>query len=218
VLSDSDVLSAEGKLRVSNIGIAKMDFAIFPAPKGKLATGAGSFVNPEGEADGVFRRYTVQVPEVKPDIALEGIGSKEVKLTAGPKAFEGAHDVFLEVIYMGNVAQLKQDGALLAENLFNRTPWKIGLTRFREKLAKGPLAINIAPPAPIVEVVDNLQVNSGGVNMELPKSPMLAANFQVTAPPADGKEKGFVSSITILPEYAAWITSETQPTPTETAK
>ena len=147
---------------------------------------------------------------MKPDITFEGIGGNEVKVTAGPKAFDGAHDVFLEVIYMGNVAQLKQDGTLLAENLFNRTPWKIGLTRFREKLAKAPLVMNIAPFAPIVEVVDNLQVNSGGVNMELPKSPMLAANFQVTAPPSDGKEKGFVSSITVLPEYAAWVEAEGQ--------
>ena len=113
--------------------------------------------------------------------------------------------MFLEVIYMGNVAQLKQDGALLVENLFNRTPWKIGLTRFREKLAKGPLVMNIAPPAPIVEVVDNLLVNSGGVDMALPKSPMLVGNYQVSAPPADGKEKGFVSSITVLPEYTAWV-------------
>jgi len=45
--------------------------------------------------------------------------------------------------------------------------------------------------------------------MELPKSAMLAANFQVTAPPADGKEKGFVSSISVLPEYAAWVETET---------
>ena len=87
----------------------------------------------------------------------------------------------------------------------NRTPWKIGLTRFREKLAKGPLVMNISPFAPIVEVVDNLLVNSGGVDMALPKSPMLVGNFQVTAPPVDGKEKGFVSSITILPEYTAWV-------------
>ena len=209
VLSDSDVLSAEGKLRVSNIGHTKLDFAVFPAPKGKLAASAGAFANAEGVSDGIFRRYTIQVPEVKPDITFEGIGSNEVKVTAGPKAFDGAHDVFLEVIYMGNVAQLKQDGALLAENLFNRTPWKIGLNRFREKLAKAPLEMNISPLAPIVEVVDNIQVNSGGVKMELPKSAMLVGNFQVTAPPADGKEKGFVSSISVLPEYAAWVETET---------
>ena len=182
---------------------------MFPAPKGKLAASAGAFANAEGVSDGIFRRYTIQVPEVKPDITFEGIGSNEVKVTAGPKAFDGAHDVFLEVIYMGNVAQLKQDGTLLAENLFNRTPWKIGLNRFREKLAKAPLEMNISPLAPIVEVVDNIQVNSGGVKMELPKSAMLAANFQVTAPPADGKEKGFVSSISVLPEYAAWVETET---------
>ena len=205
VLSDGDVISEGGKMRVSRIGASKLDFAVFPAPEGDLTTATGTFANAAGESDGIFRRYSIQVPEVKPDITFEGIGGNEVKVTAGPKAFDGAHDVFLEVIYMGNVAQLKQDGALLVENLFNRTPWKIGLTRFREKLAKGPLVMNIAPPAPIVEVVDNLLVNSGGVDMALPKSPMLVGNYQVSAPPADAKEKGFVSSITVLPEYAAWV-------------
>jgi hypothetical protein len=205
VLSDGDVISEGGKMRVSRIGASKLDFAVFPAPEGDLSTATGTFANAAGESDGVFRRYSIQVPEVKPDITFEGIGGNEVKVTAGPKAFDGAHDVFLEVIYMGNVAQLKQDGALLVENLFNRTPWKIGLTRFREKLAKGPLVMNIAPPAPIVEVVDNLLVNSGGVDMALPKSPMLVGNYQVSAPPADAKEKGFVSSITVLPEYTAWV-------------
>jgi hypothetical protein len=205
VLSESDVISERGKMRVSRIGASKLDFAVFPAPEGDLTTATGAFANAAGEGDGVFRRYSIQVPEVKPDITFEGIGGNEVKVTAGPKAFDGTHDVFLEVIYMGNVAQLKQDGALLAENLFNRTPWKIGLTRFREKLAKGPLVMNIAPPAPIVEVVDNLQVNSGVDNKELPKGGMLVGNYQVTAPPADAKEKGFVSSITVLPEYAACV-------------
>ena len=206
VLSDSDIIAAGGKLRVSKIGGAKLDFAVFPAPTTKLVAETGAMLQADGEADGVFRRYTIRVAEVKPDITFEGIGSTEVKIKAAPTALDGVNDVFLRVIYLGNVARLKQDGTLLCENLFNRTPWDIGLKRFRGNMAGSPLLLGVEPPAPIVEVVNNLTVNSAAVNLTLPKSDMLVGNYEVTpALPASESNKGYVSSVKLIPEYAVWV-------------
>jgi len=210
VLSDCDVVAAGDKLRVSKIGGAKLEFALFPAPKVRLVAETGAMAQADGKGDGVFRRYTVQVAEVKPDITFEGIGSDEVKIKAAPSALEGVNDVFLRVIYLGNVARLNQEGTLLCENLFNRTPWDIGLKRFREKLSGPSSVLSVEPPAQIVEVVDNLQVDSGQINLALPKSSMLVGNYQVSAPPAGGSEKGYVSSVTVLPEYAVWVNASGQ--------
>ena len=206
VLSDSDVVSAGGKLRVSQIGGAKLSFAVFPAPTAKLVAATGDLAQARGETDGVFRRYTIQVPEVKPDIQIEGIGSAEVKIKASAAALAGVNDVFLRVNYLGNEATLKQDGAVLCDNLFNRTPWEIGLKRFREKLAGAPLVLGVTPPAPIIEIVDNLQVNSGVAHLAVPKSALLVGNYEVSsAPPTGAADKGYVAEVTVLPEYAVWI-------------
>jgi beta-galactosidase len=131
VLSDNEVVASGDKLRVSQIGGMKLGFAVFPAPKAKLVAETGNLVLAGGEADGAFQRYTIEVSEVKPDIKIVGGGSAEVKIKLSSLALDGVNDVFLRVSYLGNEATLKQDGALLCDNLFNRTPWEIGLKRFK---------------------------------------------------------------------------------------
>jgi len=206
VLSDNDVIASDGKLRVSQIGGAKLGFAVFPAPNAKLAAETGTLADTDGKSDGVFRRYTIRVSEVKPDIQIEGIGGAEVKIKASATALDGVNDVFLRVGYLGNEATLKQDGTRLCDNLFNRTPWEIGLKRFREKLSGAPLILAVTPPAPIVEIVNNLQVNSGVTNLTVPKAALLVGNYEVTSAPAAGAAaKGYVASVTVLPEYAVWV-------------
>ena len=185
---------------------AKLGFAVFPAPKAKLVAETGDLAHAGGEADGIFRRYAIQVSEVKPDITIEGIGSAEVKIKSSTSALDGVNDVFLRVSYLGNEATLKQDGTLLCDNLFNRTPWEIGLKRFREKLSGAPLVLAVTSPAPIVEIVNNLQVNSGVTNLTVPKAALLVGNYEVTSvPPVGAVDKGYVASVTVLPEYAVWV-------------
>jgi len=206
VLSENDVIASGGKLRVSQIGGTKLSFAVFPAPNAKLVAETGNLTHAGGEFDGVFRHYAIQVSEVKPDIKIEGLGSAEVKITSSAPALDGVNDVFLRVSYLGNEATLNQDGARLCDNLFNRTPWEIGLKRFREKLSGAPLVLGVTPPAPIVEVVNNQQVNSGVINLTAPKGALLVGNYEVTsAPPVGSADKGYVASVTVLPEYAVWV-------------
>jgi alpha-L-rhamnosidase len=206
VLSDNDVVASGGRLRVSQIGGTNLGFAVFPAPTGKLVAERGDLALADGEADGIFRRYIIQVPGVKPDIKIEGIGSAAVKIRSSASALDGVNDVFLRVGYLGNAATLKQDGALLCDNLFNRTPWEIGLKRFREKLSGAPLVLEVTPPAPIIEIINNLQVNSGVTNLTPPKAALLVGNYEVTSrPPVGVAIQGYVASVTVLPEYAVWV-------------
>jgi len=206
VLSDNDVIASGGKLRVSQIGSAKLAFAVFPAPDAKLVAESGNLDLAGSEDNGVFRRYTIQISEVKPDITIEGIGSPDVNIKSSPAALDGVNDVFLRVSYLGNDATLKQDGTLLCDNLFNRTPWEIGLKRFREKLSGQPLVLAVTPPAPIIEIVNNLQVNSGVTNLTAPKQALLVGNYQApAAPPVGATAKGYIASVTVLPEYAVWV-------------
>ena len=206
VLSDNVVIASGGRMRVSQIGGAKLGFAVFPAPKARLVAETGDLVHAGGEGDGVFRRYTIQVSEVKPDIKIEGIGTAEVKIKSSPSALNRVNDVFLRVSYLGNEATLKQDGARLCDNLFNRTPWEIGLKRFRERLSGAPLVLAVTPPEPIIEIVNNLQVNSGVTNLAAPKGALLVGNYKVTsAPPVGAAAKGYVASVTVLTEYAVWV-------------
>jgi hypothetical protein len=211
VLSDNDVVASGGKLRVSQIGGAKLSYALFPAPTTTLVAETGNLANAGGEGDGVFRRYSIQVAEVKPDIKIEGIGGAEVTIKPSISTLDGVNDVFLRVSYLGNAATLKQDGALLCDNLFNRTPWEVGLKRFREKLSGAPLVLGVTPPAPIIEIVNNQQVNSGVTNLTVPKAALLVGNSEVTSAPAAGASgKGYVASVTVLPEYAVWVHSAGQ--------
>lgn len=209
VLSDNTVVSAGGKLRVSQIGVTRMGFAVFPAPKVDLTAGSG---NIEKSDDGVFRRYTVQLPEVKPDIRIEGIGGPEVKIKTTTSVLDGVNDVFLRVSYLGNDAKVECGGERLCDNLFDRTPWEIGLKRFREKLAGSPMVLTVSPPAPIIEVVDNREVNSGVSKLEAPAGDLLIGTYEAAAAsPAKGSEKGYVASVRVLPEYAVWVQAAALP-------
>lgn len=203
VLSDNDVVCSGGKLRISQIGSTKLNFAVFPAPKESLVAEMGIMVN---SRDGVFRRYSIRVPEVKPDVTIEGIGSSEVKIRSTASVLDGVNDVFLRVSYLGNEGTLKHDGIPLCDNLFNRTPWEIGLKRFRNKLTSDPLVLSVSPPKPIIEVINNEEVNSGVTDLEAPKGELLVSNYEKSsAPPTNGTEKGYVALVTVHPEYAVWI-------------
>lgn len=54
--------------------------------------------------------------------------------------------------------------------------------------------------------MNNQQVNSGVTHLTAPKEKLLVGNYEVTsAPPVGATNQGYVSSVTVLPEYAVWI-------------
>lgn len=54
-------------------------------------------------------------------------------------------ETFLEIRYIGDVAQLKQNGRLLDDNFFNGAPWSIGLDRFVDGVGPATLELDILP-------------------------------------------------------------------------
>ena len=203
VISDGDAVSADGKLRVSQIASANLSFAIFPPPKDKIVADAGKMAESD---EGVFRRYTVQLPEVKPAVEVEGIGSPEVKIKAAAAALDGVSNVFLRIRYFGDSAKMQAKGQLLCDNLFDRTPWEIGLKRFREKLTGDPLVLTVTPPKPIAEIVDNMEINSEAAKTAKASADLQVGQYEATStssPQITEKEK--VISVEVLPEYAVWV-------------
>ena len=203
VISDGDTVSAEGKLRVSQIGSANLSFAIFPPPKEKIVADVGKLAESD---DGVFRRYTIRLPEVKSTIEFEGIGSPEVKIKATAAALDGVSNVFLRVRYFGDSAKMETKGEILCDNLFDRTPWEIGLKRFREKLTGDPFVLTVTPPKPIAEIVDNMEINSEAAKTAKATGDLQVGKYEAAAtssPQITEKEK--VTSVEVLPEYAVWL-------------
>lgn len=58
---------------------------------------------------------------------------------------EGAHDIALTVDFVGDVAQAYVGGRCVADQFYSGVPWKLGLKRYRDELANGPLVLKISP-------------------------------------------------------------------------
>ena len=85
----------------------------------------------------------------------------EIALAPSDSAFDGAaryrnnvdtsalgqlDEVILDINYVGDVARLYDSaGELLNDNFFNGTTWRVGLRRYRDALARGPLELRILP-------------------------------------------------------------------------
>jgi len=104
--------------------------------------------------DGIFKGYATRIQQVS-SLArvqkLQDVGAdppvklgKEVAMAPDDSAFDTAaswkvnvprvepptaSNVFLQIVYEGDVARLYADGKLLTDNFYNGTPWLIGLER-----------------------------------------------------------------------------------------
>jgi len=203
VLSENMVVSAEGKLRVSQIGESNLGFSVFPAPEQKLVADAAKMVASD---DGAFRHYSIKLPKVKPAFAIKGLGSAEVKISAKPSVLKGINDIFLYVDYLGDKAELKHERELLCDDLFDRTGWQIGLKRFGKKLNDQPLIMTVSPMQPIVEIVDNMEVNSEVIRNKNTKGDLLVGTYEGAS--VEGAGQGRINSISVLPEYAVWVSEK----------
>jgi len=62
-----------------------------------------------------------------------------------PSDWAGAHELFLDVKYAGDVARLTSGGKLLVDNFYNGKSFEIGLSRFHEAIDKTGLELQILP-------------------------------------------------------------------------
>jgi hypothetical protein len=205
VLSANMAISAGGKLCVSQIGESQLGFSVFPAPAQKLVAETGKLVTSE---DGVFSHYSIELQQVKPAFSIDGLGSATVKISTKPSVLDGVSDVFLFVDYYGDRADLKHDGKLLCDDLFDRTRWQIGLKRFKAELAGAPLVLAVSPSQPIIEITDNMEVYSEVSPDAKAIGDQLVGTYEGASQAPEGQpEQGRVNSVAVLPEYAVWISA-----------
>lgn len=94
----------------------------------------------------------------------------------------GAHELFLDVTYIGDVARLTSGGKLLEDDFYNGKPLQIGLSRFREAIEKAGLDLQILPirkDAPIF-LEDRYRIPRGEGQIVDLKSVTIAPQYQLT--------------------------------------
>lgn len=85
----------------------------------------------------------VEIALAPSDSAFDAAARYSLQLP--PDALERLDDVILEISYVGDVARLYAGDALLNDNFFNGTPWRIGLGRYAEAVKRGQLELRILP-------------------------------------------------------------------------
>ncbi len=142
VLSEDDVIGEGKTLRVSSLGNEHLSFAIFPKPYGKITGPTGLLV---GAADGLFTRYAVSLPKVAIKSEMRQVGEGKLVLKVGAAEFKRVNDILLRIDYGGDRGWAFIDGALVADNFNNGTPWELGLRRWQADLGKSGLFVRVAP-------------------------------------------------------------------------
>ena len=96
-------------------------------------------------SDGIFRPAEVSVPAVKPRFQAEKVGARRytVRFDAAPGA--DVQEYFLRLAYTGDVAIGFLENRVVADNLWQGSPWLIGLNRFRDGMSREPLGFYFRP-------------------------------------------------------------------------
>ncbi len=183
VLSDDDVICDGKSLRVSSVGNENLSFAVFPNPAGKVSGPAGELA---GVPDGVFTRYTINLPKHEVQAEIKKVAIDKVLVKVHRSEFKNINDIFLQVDYAGDRGWAFLDGTLVADNYNFGVPWELGLKRWQADLADNGLFVRIVPWKG-----DTSKVLFDGITFKPVDS-------------VQGAAVGF-KSIKLVPEYAAEI-------------
>jgi len=183
VLSEDDVICDGQTLRVSAVGRNDMSVAVFPNPS-RPPTGPGGKLH--GTADGIFTRYQVTLPLVKPQAEIQRVADDKLLVRVPPAEFKKFNDLFLKLEYAGDRGWAFIDGSLVADNFNYGTPWQVGLKRWNNEIGGDGLFVRIVPWKG-----DTSKVLFDGITFKPVES-------------VQGAAVGF-KSVKLVPEYAAEI-------------
>jgi len=166
VLAPAGVTFAGGKVQVVPEAATKVSVAIFPAPAGFALNGKS------GQADGLFRRFTVPAPSAPPGrVGLElihpagplretpfdkkshlALVPEDADFAAAavwkiklPENLSLAANPLLRLRYVGDVARLTLNGRLLDDQFYCGRPFDLGLRRYGPEILTGDLRLEILP-------------------------------------------------------------------------
>ena len=136
--------------------------------------------------DGVFTRYTINLPKHEVQAEIKKVAIDKVLVKVHRSEFKNINDIFLQVDYAGDRGWAFLDGTLVADNYNFGVPWELGLKRWQADLADNGLFVRIVPWKG-----DTSKVLFDGITFKPVDS-------------VQGAAVGF-KSIKLVPEYAAEI-------------
>lgn len=100
--------------------------------------------------ESIFDSYCIKWMPAKPKVILNEIGISpeghlRYELKADKSFMSGCSDVFLNIDFDGDIAELTQDEELKADWFYTGLTWKIGLKRFAAELMQGKWILDISP-------------------------------------------------------------------------
>jgi hypothetical protein len=170
VLTDNTLIPTQTELRLRSAGSAKLDFALYPDDTVLL----NNELKPERKAEGIFTRYSVQLPErsiavsfspcdtdVPPmpaelaaapqpgpqyDLKYRPLpGSGNWRLSIPSDTLAGLNNVFLKFDLSGDTAALYLDDKLIDDWFIFGPPMTVGLKHFAGELGRGEFKLQLMP-------------------------------------------------------------------------
>ena len=127
VISGSTVIGRDDFLELTNMASPDMAFSVYPDIEEKVDSSIGNLTKSK---DGIFSHYKIQLPEKKIDLAVKRVGKKRIAVNIPQNALAGLNDIFIEIDYVGDTGMAFIDGKMINDNLYDGSPWYIGIKRF----------------------------------------------------------------------------------------
>ncbi len=145
ILSNALVLCQQGGLELSWRGQEVVDLAIYPPLQERITSTGGTLTD---AADGFFTRYTLTVPEHKPELAGRSLSADTFSIGIPAALLDGIQDVFLSIDYLGDMGHAYIDGRLVSDHFSHGIPWEIGLKRFVSPDKEQEMIVRLTPLRP----------------------------------------------------------------------
>lgn len=194
ILTEAGVIFRDDSISLYSTDNSKIDFSVFPYPPKSVAADGKTL---EVSSNGIFAYYSANVEKKeisvnfrrsspRDDIKSEYLkyfftGEKELpewSVRVEDINMDNINDVFLKIDYIGDVAQIYDNGSFAADDFYSGQPWVVGLKRFK----KSPV---------------------GGWNFTIKLSPLRqgAAIYIEDPMESEAEEKTEILNIEALPEY-----------------
>lgn len=141
VISEADILCNEGVLEARSTG-TEIAVSVFPSVADSLDTPCGA---PQTETEGMFQTFHLTLPRREVPMEVRRPSPDKAVIGLHPDAFDGLHEIFLHIDYMGNVGNAFIDGTLVSDNFCNGQIWEIGLKRLCPALLDKGMYFHIIP-------------------------------------------------------------------------
>ena len=146
LISDKDIFLDENQVQCLSVGIPEATVLAFPElPEGQIIS---KYIT--NEKVSIFSKYHITWNPVNPKVTLEQMGTTSeghlrYRIMSDQDILNGCGDVFLNIDFEGDVAEITHNGELKADYFYNGLTWRIGLKRFAHIIHTGEWILDISP-------------------------------------------------------------------------